>query len=290
MGEQAFPVMSSKPMRSGRSMLVFDICAATHPGLVRQHNEDHILVGRFVKNSGQLSLSISADDDFVLASGMLLCVADGIGGVAGGELASRLTLTSLDNAFHAAAESAEQDYESALRLAANQANDSVREAAASSHRYTDMGSTLSGVCLLGERYWVLNAGDSRVYRYRDGLLKPLSDDDTLAAQAVRSGAMTFEQAARSPDSHVLTHYVGVADFRPTVKSGPELRDGDSLLICSDGLYDMVDDDTLARQLQQFNAASLSSAEQAGRLLALANAAGGRDNISLIVMGVHHEPR
>lgn len=271
-------------------MLVFDICGATHPGVVRQHNEDHILVGRFIKNSGQLSLSVGADDDFVPASGMLLCVADGIGGVAGGELASRLTLTILEKAFYAATGSDEQDFESVLRAAADHANDSVRQAAASSHEYTDMGSTLSGVCLLGERYWVLNAGDSRVYRYRDGLLKPLSDDDTLAAQAVRSGAMTFKQAARSPDSHVLTHYVGVADFRPAVNPGPELRHGDNLLICSDGLYDMVDDDTLARHLQQFNVAGLSSAEQAARLLALANACGGRDNISLIVIGVHHERR
>ena len=122
MGEPAFPVMSPKRMRSGRSMLVFDICAATHRGLVRQHNEDHILVGRFVKNSGKLSLSLSADDDFLLASGMLLCVADGIGGVAGGELASRLTLSSLDNAFHAVPKSAEQDYESAQRLREAQKN------------------------------------------------------------------------------------------------------------------------------------------------------------------------
>ena len=270
-------------------MLVFDICGATHPGRVREHNEDHILIGRFVKNSGQLTLSLSGDDDFATGYGMLLCVADGIGGVAGGEMASRLTLTTLDKAFYAVMNPDAEATIPLLHQAADHANKHVREVAAKRKEYADMGSTLSGICLMGERYWVVNAGDSRVYRYRNGQLKPLSNDDTLAARAVRSGAMTFEQAAHSPDSHILTNYLGAADFSLAVDSGPALRDADSLLICSDGLYDMVDDDTLAGCLQQFNASGVSCADQAGRLIALANERGGRDNISLILMKVCHEP-
>ena len=271
-------------------MLVFDICGATHQGRVRQHNEDHILIGRFVKNRGQLAMSVSGDDDFAVSYGLLLCVADGIGGAAGGEMASRLALLILDKAFYADIKPDAGVVVPLLRQAADHANSRVREVAASAQDYANMGSTLSGVCLMGERYWVFNAGDSRVYRYRNGLLKPLSSDDTLAARAVRSGAMTFEQAAHSPDSHILTNYLGGAEFSLAVDAGPGLRDGDSLLICSDGLYDMVNDDTLARCLQQFNASGFSSAEQTGRLLALANERGGRDNISLILMRVCHEPR
>ncbi|MEA2080561.1 MAG: PP2C family serine/threonine-protein phosphatase [Pseudomonadota bacterium] len=270
-------------------MLVFDICGATHQGRVRQHNEDHMLVGRFVKNSGQLALSFSSDDDFAASYGVLLCVADGIGGVAGGEMASRLTLVTLEKVFYAAMKPDAEAIVPLLRQAADRANSSVRGVAANKREYADMGSTLSGVCLMGERYWVFNAGDSRVYRYRNGVLKPLSNDDTLAARAVRRGAMTFEQAAHSPDAHILTNYVGAAEFSLAVDAGPGLRDGDGLLICSDGLYDMVDDDTLAGQLQQFNASGVSCAEQAARLLALANERGGRDNISLILMRVRHEP-
>jgi len=270
-------------------MLVFDICGATHPGRVRENNEDHILVGRFVKNSGQLTLSFSGDDDFASGYGMLLCVADGIGGVAGGEMASRLALLTLDKAFYAVMSTDAEAIVPVLKQAADYANSSIREVAANRKEYAGMGSTLSGVCLMGERYWVVNAGDSRVYRYRNGLLKPLSNDDTLAARAVRSGAMTFEQAAHSPDSHVLTNYLGAAEFSLAVDPGPELRDGDSLLVCSDGLYDMVDDDTLARRLQQFNSSGDSCADQAGALIALANERGGRDNISLILMMVRHEP-
>ncbi|MEN8763889.1 MAG: PP2C family serine/threonine-protein phosphatase [Thiogranum sp.] len=270
-------------------MLIFDICGATHPGRVRKHNEDHILIGRFVKNSGQLALSFSGDDDFATAYGMLLCVADGIGGEAGGEMASRLTLTILDKAFYAVVNPDAEAIVPLLRQAADHANKHVREVAANGKEYADMGSTLSGICLMGGRYWVVNAGDSRVYRYRNGQLKPLSNDDTLAARAVRSGAMTFEQAAHSPDSHILTNYLGAADFSLAVDSGPALRDADCLLICSDGLYDMVDDDTLARCLEQFNASGVSCADQAGRLVALANERGGRDNISLILIMVCHEP-
>jgi len=270
-------------------MLVFDICGATHTGRVRQHNEDHILVGRFVKNSGQLALSFSSDDDFAASYGMLFCVADGIGGEAGGEVASRLTLLTLEKGFYTVMKSDAEAIVPVLRQAADHANSRIREVAANRKEYAGMGSTLSGVCLMGERYWVVNAGDSRVYRYRNGLLKPLSNDDTLAARAVRSGAMTFEQAAHSPDSHILTNYAGAAEFSLAVDAGPGLRDGDSLLICTDGLYDMVDDNALARRLQQFNASGVSCAEQAGCLLALANERGGRDNISLILMMVRHEP-
>jgi len=270
-------------------MLVFDICGATHQGRVRQRNEDHILVGRFIKNSGQLNLAFSGDDDFVARYGMLLAVADGIGGVAGGEMASRLALLTLEKAFYAVMKPDAEAMVPVLRQAADHANSSIREAAAKRKEYADMGSTLSGVCLMGERYWMFNAGDSRVYRYRNGLLKPLSNDDTLAVWAVRSGTMTFKQAAHSRNSHILTNSVGSAEFSLAVDAGPGLRDGDSLLICSDDLYDMVDDDTLARRLQQFNTTAVSCAEQAGGLLALANECGGRDNISLILMMVRHEP-
>jgi protein phosphatase len=266
-------------------MLVFDICGTTHRGRVRQHNEDHILVGRFVKNAGQLALSVYGDDDYVANYGLLLTVADGIGGAAGGELASRLALQTLDKAFYTGTNADARLVVSLLRRAADCANSRVREVAAKSQDYANMGSTLGGICLVGEQYWTFNAGDSRVYRYRNGVLKPLSNDDTLVTRAVRSGAMTFAQAAHSSDRHILTNYLGAAEFRLAVDAGPELREGDSLLVCSDGLYDVIDDDTLAECLQQFNASGFPSAEQTGRLLALANERGGGDNISLILMRV-----
>lgn len=270
-------------------MLVFDICGTTHRGRVRRLNEDHILLGRLVKNSGRLALSVDSDDDWVASYGLLLCVADGIGGAAGGEMASHLTLLTLDRAFCAVTKADFEAIEPLLRRAAADANNSVRAVAAKTAAYAGMGSTLSGICLLGERYWVLNAGDSRVYRYRNGMLKPLSSDDTLAAKAVRSGAVSFEQAAHSPDSHILTNYLGAAEFSLSVESGPGLRSGDSLLICSDGLYDMLDEDSLAACLQRFNESGFSVTQQVEQLVALANERGGRDNISLILMRVRREP-
>ena len=268
-------------------MLAFDICGMTHRGRVRRRNEDHILVGRHIRNSGKQLLYVSGDDKSATAHGVLLCVADGIGGVAGGEVASRLTLESLAEAFYATGRADSEAIVSGLSEAAHRTNDRVRAYAHNSKDCSEMGSTLAGVCLMGERYWVFNAGDSRVYRFRNGLLKPLSEDDTLAALALRSGAMTLEQAAHSPDANVLTNYVGAAGFRLALGPGPGLRAGDSLLVCSDGLYNMVDEGTLARRLQQFNTAGLANAEQAEQLLALANERGGRDNISLILIMVRH---
>jgi protein phosphatase len=235
-----------------------------------------------------MALSFSSDDDFVNSYGLLLCVADGIGGVSGGQMASRLALLALEKTFYATMKGDAKAITPLLSQAVDHANATLLDVAANKAEYADMGATLSGICLLGERYWVLNAGDSRVYRYRNGLLKQLTKDDTLASAAVRSGGMTFEQAAHSPDSHILTNCLGRTGFSLSVEEGPELRDGDTLLVCSDGLYDMVDDDTLAEQLRQFHASSLCGADAAQALISLANRQGGRDNISVILVRVPHE--
>ena len=83
-------------------MFFLDICGATHRGQVREQNGDHILVGRFIKNSGSLSLRLCSDDDFVQTYGLLLCVADGVGGAAASDMASRIALLTLDKEFYAA--------------------------------------------------------------------------------------------------------------------------------------------------------------------------------------------
>lgn len=266
-------------------MLSYQIWGATDTGRVRKQNEDHILVGRFVKNRGVLGLSLGSDDDFVKAYGLLLCVADGIGGEAGGEMASRLGLLTLEKAFYAASKDGEATTVELLQEAAGKANAVVLDVADNKPQWAGMGATLSGVCLLGDKYWTFNAGDSRVYRYRNGWLKQLTRDDTLADIAIRSGAMSFNEATDSHDSHVLTNCLGKREFTLAVNAGPTLRDGDRLLVCSDGLYDMVDDERLAALLAQMDAALQDGATQIRHLLSQANRAGGRDNISVILIQV-----
>lgn len=267
----------------------FDVGGTTHLGLMREHNEDHLLLGRFLKNSGSLALGFSGDDDFLATYGMLFCVADGVGGSAAGEVASRLALLTLDREFYAATKISPDSAISFLRDAVYSANATLLQVATNKAPLHGMGTTLSGICLLPGGFFTVNAGDSRVYRYRDGLLKLLTQDDTVASRAVRSGTLSFQEAAARPDSHVLTHYLGQEDLAVSLEAGPALRDDDILLICSDGLYDMIDDDTIAQLLRDTKSTHPTALQQAEALVAAANAAGGRDNTSVIVIRVQHAP-
>ncbi len=271
-------------------MFALDTCGATHRGRVREQNGDHILVGRFVKNSGSLNLRLRNDDDFVETYGLLMCVADGVGGAAAGEMASRIALLTLEKEFYAATKTDLHTCATLLRKGVERANTVVLEAAANRAEWAGMCSTLCGVCLVRQGFLAFNVGDSRIYRYRDGLLKHLTQDDTLAAHKVRSGSMTLEQAAHSPDSHVLTNYLGKSGLTVAITKGPDLRGEDILLVCTDGLYDMIQEDDLATHLQRMNAAGLSATQQSEALIKLANQQGGADNISVVLLKVRNEPK
>lgn len=265
----------------------FEVGATTEQGFVREHNEDHILVGRFVKNSGSVALGFAGDDDFVATYGLLFCVADGVGGSAAGEVASRLALLTLDREFYAATKTSGASAIDLLRHAVHSANTTLLQVAANKPPLHGMSTTLSGVCMLRDGFWTVHAGDSRVYRYRDGLLKLLTQDDTAASRAVRNGILSFEAAAASVDSHVLINCLGQDPLALSLEPGPTLRAGDILLICSDGLYDMLDDDTIAALLRDSAVAGHTALQQAQALAAAANAAGGQDNTSVIVIRAQH---
>lgn len=268
----------------------FDVGAVTSQGQVREHNEDHVLAGRFLKNAGSMALEFAADDDFTATYGLLFAVADGVGGSAAGEVASRLALLTLDQEFYAATKSGSESAVEILRESIYNANATLLQVAASKTPLHGMGTTLSGICLLPAGFWTFHAGDSRVYRYRDGLLKLLTRDDTVAGRALRDGSLSFEAAAASPDSHVLTNCLGQENFTLALEPGPALRQGDMLLLCTDGLYDMVDDDRIAALLRGGEDAGHGGLRQAQTLLAAADHAGSQDNVSVIVIRVQHAPR
>ncbi|MEW5722303.1 MAG: PP2C family serine/threonine-protein phosphatase [Thermodesulfobacteriota bacterium] len=261
-------------------MKSYDIIGRTDKGQVRAANEDHILVARMIKNRGGVRLRLEADDDFSDTYGLILAVADGVGGEAGGALASRLGLTVFDREFYKSVKMGLrfEEISELLRLAVSKANEALLREAERQPRFAHMGATLAGVCLFQGRYFVFNAGDSRVYRQRGGFLKQLTRDDTLVAQAVRAGAMTTAEAEASPDRHTITNCLGSVNLTLSLEEGPALRPGDSLLICSDGLHDLVDQERLEKimaggDLEEVMAALFHEAE----------AAGGLDNISVIMM-------
>lgn len=263
-------------------MRAFSVYGYTEAGPVRAANEDHILLGRFLKNRGGLGLSFGEDDDFVAAFGVLFAVADGVGGNSGGGVASKLALTAFDAQFYSSEK--EPDALStclaAIQAAGERANRTILDVAANRPELAAMGCTLAGVCLAASGYLVFSAGDSRVYRLRNGCLKQLTVDDSVVGAAVQAGHLSIAEAAQSPLRHTITNSLGSRSFQLHLEAGPDLREHDRLLICTDGLHDRLSHE----EIESVMAAGHSPEESARGLVDKAISAGGTDNISVVTVG------
>lgn len=225
--------------------------SASHQGMVRQNNEDSL----FPESSGESTGPVT------------LMVADGMGGHVAGEVASRLAVNA----------AAATDLPPADRVAAG--NRAIREEVARQPGLEGMGTTMTLVTLnpSGKAHFA-HVGDSRAYLYRGGELSQLTQDHTVAAEYVLQGRISPEEAATHPQRHMLTRTLGLTRFVNIDEIQLELQVGDRLLLCSDGLTEMVPDPVIAEVLE-----GNGVEEAAWRLIELANAAGGLDNISVIVI-------
>jgi PPM family protein phosphatase len=238
------------------------VAARTDTGMIRPGNEDSF----FADATGTRGLFV---------------VADGMGGHAAGEVASKMVaeivprelapVPDLKNAR------AEHDMADALR----RANLAIFQRTVSETDKQGMGTTAS-VLMLGEgRYIIGQVGDSRVYLLRDGLLRQVTKDHSYVQEQVDAGFLTPEQARYHPYSNVITRCVGAsAEVEPDTYSG-ELQNGDVFLLASDGLTGMVDD----RRLQHLLSSRASPGRIVESLIAEANGRGGLDNITAIVVQV-----
>ena len=231
--------------------------AGTDVGRVRSGNEDSYFCGRTV-----------------------FAVADGLGGHQGGEVASAAAvepLAALDGReFAEPGEAAE-----ALAAAILEGNSAILERAAGDPGLWGMGTTVTAAALAGDRHLQLaHVGDSRAYLLRDGSLDQLTTDHTVVGELVRRGRLTPEQAAIHPERSILTRAVGLDPRVPVDTPDPvELRDGDQVLLCSDGLTEAVDDGRIAELLS-----ATDDGDAACRsLIDAANAAGGPDNITVVLL-------
>jgi protein phosphatase len=215
------------------------------------------------------------EDFFVMhAEAGAFVVCDGMGGAAAGETASHVAAETAA----AALASGERGPET-LRIAVEQANTAVYERARQDRRLEGMGTTLVALSLDASRAWVGHVGDSRCYRWRGGKLERLTQDHSLVEEQIRIGRMTREQARRSPMQNVITRAVGT---RPDVQvdiQELELERDDVFLIASDGLTRELDDAAIGKILKE--AADVEKACVA--LLTAANGAGGRDNITCVLV-------
>lgn len=228
---------------------------ATDTGLVRQSNQDAIYV-----------------DD------RLAMVADGMGGHAAGEVASAIAIDLIRDGFEA------NPTVEGLYHAINAANLAVLDNARDIPDHFGMGTTVIVVGLTRDGEGVtsptlFHVGDSRAYQLRDGALRQLSDDHSVAEEWVRMGRLTPEEAAVHPRRHQLTRGVGVEDTIAIDVLSLHAEPGDRILLCSDGLSNELDDDTLAR----LASAPFTLDEAVAQLVESARQAGGRDNISAVLM-------
>ncbi len=270
------------------ALMTIDVAAATHRGCVRLRNEDHYLVMRFRRSLENISTNLdcgSVQTNYDL-TGYGLLVADGLGGRIGGEVASRTALTKLIELIietpdwimgfeeHDKVEAVlERMTERFFRI-----DETLKQQADDDPSLSGMGTTLTAAATLGDDIIIGHIGDSRAYLYRNDILKQLTRDHTVAQELIDAGLSGADPAARSM-RHVLTAALGVLGTRtrPEVKR-IQLRPHDQILLCTDGLTAMVDDTTIASAIR----GALSASAACEELTSLALAAGGRDNVTVVV--------
>jgi PPM family protein phosphatase len=259
----------------------------THTGQVRPHNEDAFLIAELAKAMRVVQSSLPESDmRYGTERGHLFLVADGMGGHQAGEQASNLAvrtiewfmLNTLKWFFHLQGPE-EKNVLTEFQAALRQADRALFDEADRNPQLHGMGTTVTMAYQLGGELFIVHVGDSRAYLLRGGRLHRLTSDHTLTAELVRRGALEPEEAARHPYRHVVTNCVGGTEPGVSVEAHKlDLASGDVLLVCSDGLTEMVDDGTVCAVL----GAAADPRAACQDLVARANAAGGKDNITVIV--------
>jgi len=217
-----------------------------------------------------------ANEDSLLARSPLFVVADGMGGAQAGEVASRLAVESFQDGLDDPT-----DAEGSLARYVRAANFSIHERSQANAEHAGMGTTLTAVYVGTEEVAIAHVGDSRAYCLREGELLRLTDDHSLVDELMRQGKLTPEEAVEHPQRSVITRALGPEPEVEIDTCSYRARDGDVYLLCSDGLTTMVPDMHLAEILLAHP--RLRHAGEA--LIAAANEAGGRDNITVVLLRV-----
>lgn len=289
-GGRGFRSLADAAAIANNPAVVADFYGATDVGQIRQRNEDQFLVAALERSLLVEGSSLPAEAGTRLTDtpqGRLLIVADGMGGHGGGELASAVTIDAMALYAFAAMPWAVLDdgcnadeLSKGLLEAVSKAQARVRRVAQRKNVDDALGTTLTLAYLTWPQLHLVHVGDSRAYLYRNGSLHRLTKDHTLAQRLVDGNAMTAEEAAASPLTHVLVNAVGGGTDELEVELHRlDIQLEDQLLLCTDGLYDMVPDDTIAKLLS----ATTQPVERVVQtLIGAANEAGGRDNITVVL--------
>ena len=243
------------------------IAAASDPGRVKKNNQDRY--GVYPPDRGKHH-----------RLGTLTAVADGMGGHRGGAMAAQ---TAVDVLFETYYKNASLTILEALSGAFDAANSAVRRQAASDPALAGMGSTLTAMAIKGRRLTIGHVGDSRGYHISRGRIRQLTDDHSLTAGLVNAGVISAQAAKDHPDRHRLTRAIGIhTSLSAKISASPQTVSwGDYLLLCCDGLWEIVDERRMLETIQTLKAPEAICSG----LVEQANRNGGWDNITVVVIRV-----
>ena len=281
-------VLDNAPPKPPSTLVRAEFGAISHTGKVRSHNEDHFLVSQIVRKQGILFTNVP-QDQFPAQVGdcaYSMIVADGMGGMAAGEVASRMAIATGLRLFHKSPKWGFKINKKEARELFERISGYLREIdmvlterGEADRRLFGMGTTLTAAYSIGVDLFIIHMGDSRAYLHRDGKLIQLTRDHTVAQAMADAGYIAPEEVRHHNKRNVLTNFLGghagkvKADIRWL-----RLRHADRLLLCSDGLNDMVEDASIEKIMNTHD----HPPDAAQSLVDEALNCGGRDNVTVIV--------
>jgi protein phosphatase len=280
--------MNDPAAQTGRASLAVNTFGITDKGRVRSSNEDQFLIAELTKTMRVWHTSLPEPKaQFGDERGHLFLVADGMGGHRAGEQASALAVIAIEQFtlntfkwfFHSDGPEA-QKVLTHFQLALRHADERILEESAEHPELRGMGTTLTMAFHLDAQLCIVHVGDSRAYMFGDDGLEQITHDHTLMADMVRRGELRPDQVAKHRLRHVITNVVGGTEAGVYVEAHAlEVHAGDRLMLCSDGLTEMLTNDAIAEILR----AEPDSEAACRKLIERANEAGGRDNITVVIV-------
>ncbi|MGH7621846.1 MAG: Stp1/IreP family PP2C-type Ser/Thr phosphatase, partial [Gemmatimonadaceae bacterium] len=261
--------------------VVISVFGRTDVGRTREHNEDAFIVADLTTNTATLEPDVRRHAPG--PKGSLFMVADGMGGAAAGEIASamavEIVLAELRATWVGRPDArGSEGFARALKQATRAANDQINAYASRHQEYRGMGTTATIAGFLGDTLYVAQVGDSRAYLVRDGVARQITKDQSLMQKLIEAGELTEEEAEHSERRNIILQALGP---EPSIKvdlTHQIVRRGDALVLCSDGLSGQVTKDDIARVVRE----TPNLIDACKGLIELANAAGGPDNITVII--------
>ena len=249
-----------------------EVAGYTHVGMKRNHNEDNYLI---------------------LTDENLCCVADGMGGHSSGEIASKIAVEELAEFFRMTSRDEDATWpfkmdkgrnydENRLATGIKLANKSIFDKASADQKYKGMGTTIVSVHFTNAAAYVGHVGDSRVYYFRQGVLRQVTEDHSLLNDYLKAKKLTPEEIENFPHKNVIVRALGMKETVAVDVAKVEAQQGDVFLLCSDGLSGMVTDP----QMQDILSRTTELEKACSQLIDMANAAGGNDNVTCVLARFH----